>query len=642
MTWQEEIAIAEMRAWLSSHLSKPSEEPPAFTDEELTLGVDQETVAFVAELARLPVTWIEFPVEIVLEHQRLNVAVVAEAVEPGRSPVPLVLTARQVRHAELMLERVEGLRKLRLQLCPRVIEEDLFWAIYFLLTKQHLRSVKLDQEVRLSDSDLEVPVLRASGSLISSSKRSWEQVLEEDATRSIYKCICEQGLPVSLRRQVFGRLLLLKDVPPPPLGEVYGKLFGVLGPPRSLLSVPSFGCVATDAPLTDKKVRRVLAALALKYEHIYAPQLPLVLSVLAEVFEDEAVLMDAACRLVQHSLDTPVSSAEALSTILIVTRGVHLAFACAVLGRLIELNFPRLHSRMVFLGVQPARFAATWYASFFAGVVPVVDVVSRWLYGGMPALHHLALAVLFANAAVLTQCETEKQFLLALTATQKRVGGESLLRCANAVRLKQRAWTSLVADAAHWWNPAAAAKQCPEPKLTPYSCVAVRSRSRAMRDFDEPFVWEQLFENAVPPRRRAGAAHLKYQSKTDGKSLLTLKRELQEGRLHMLVLRCGDRGVIGVLFNYVGADDGEMVVWSCAADVDESRIVWYGWAGEPAVRPVLQLETGLLVADNALVLDEDLVGGISRPSATFGSKAPLLPPSDAILCDDIELWVFLE
>ena len=636
-----------MRGWLSSMLRSPkgADERTEFTDEELTLGIDHETTVFVAELAQLPMTWIEFPVEIVLQEQRLNVAVVAEAAEQrqGRSPVPLVLTARQVRHAELMLERVEGLRKLRLQLCPRVIDEDLFWAVYFLLTKQHLRSSKLDQEVRLSEGDIEVPALQQSGATIKAGKRDWAEVLKEENSRLIYKCICEQGLPRPLRRQVFERLLVMSGgVPLEPAQQTYQRLFpGPLPPPLSVVAVPSFGCAAGDIP-RDRRCRRVLAALALQHGHVYAPQLPVVLGVLAQDFEDEALLLDMASRLVQHSLETPVGSPAALSTILFVTRGVHLAFACAVLARLIELNFPRLHSRMHFLGVHTARFAATWYATLFAGMAPAEDVVSRWLYGGMPALHHLALAVLFANAAVLTQCETEKQFLLALAATQKRVGGPSLLRCANAVRVKQRAWAALIADSEQWWNPAAAAKQCPEPRLAPFSRPPVRERSRAMRNLDEGFVWEQLYEAAIPLRRRAGAAHLVYHSDADGKSLLTLQRKLQPDRLHVLLIRCAARGVVGVLFSHVGVDDGEMVVWSCAAGGEESVVTWHGWTGEPAVRPLLQIGAGLVVTDNAIALDEDLASGISRPSATFGTRQPLLPPSDSFQCDEIELFVLLE
>ena len=105
-----------MRAWLSRLTSSSSDKADgAFTDEEMLLGVDHETTQFVAELSRWPMTWIEFPMEIVLQDQRVTF-VVEEEMEKGRSPVPLVLSKKQVRHAELMLERVEELRKLRLQL----------------------------------------------------------------------------------------------------------------------------------------------------------------------------------------------------------------------------------------------------------------------------------------------------------------------------------------------------------------------------------------------------------------------------------------------------------------------------------------------------------------------------------------------
>lgn len=303
-----------MRAWLSRLTSSSSDKADgAFTDEEMLLGVDHETTQFVAELSRWPMTWIEFPMEIVLQDQRVTF-VVEEEMEKGRSPVPLVLSKKQVRHAELMLERVEELRKLRLQLCPRVLDEDLFWAIYFLLTKQHLRSLKLDQEVRLSSGELEVGDAVSSSSSSSSSsglrvsskqgKRAWEEVLRENRTRSIYKCILQQGCPDALVRPVLARLLL-GDAPPESAARCYARLFGgVWRVPAQVLAPPLFGAALPTlfGAALPPVARRALCALALEHGHVWAPQLPLLLDVLARSALQESELLEAGSTLLKHAL----------------------------------------------------------------------------------------------------------------------------------------------------------------------------------------------------------------------------------------------------------------------------------------------------------------------------------------------------
>jgi hypothetical protein len=346
-----------MRAWLSGLVQNNiKSERNAFSDEEMLLGVDHETTLFVAELSKWPMTWIEFPLDIVLQDQRLNVAVVAEEkAEKGRAPVPLVLTKKQVRHAELMLERVEGLRNLRLQLCPRVLDEDLFWAIYFLLTKQHLRSLKLDQEIRLSQSEVDVENEAAAGLRVSSKegKRDWNEVLKENNTRSIYKCILQQGLPAELRRRVLGRLLL-SDAPLEPLAELYTRSFGLLVPEevkttkarplsrpscfvvfsnrwwwcrslarvRSLLVLlPCAACFARRPCRWDTSSRRSCRACSPSS----SKEVPLPLLVSTSCFLSlslslglvESELLDASVRLLRHALDAPVVSAAALSAVLL-------------------------------------------------------------------------------------------------------------------------------------------------------------------------------------------------------------------------------------------------------------------------------------------------------------------------------------
>ncbi len=49
-----------------------------------------------------PLTWIEFPLDVVLENERLSVSV-HEDDKKGRSPVPLILSSRQVKSTQFCL-----------------------------------------------------------------------------------------------------------------------------------------------------------------------------------------------------------------------------------------------------------------------------------------------------------------------------------------------------------------------------------------------------------------------------------------------------------------------------------------------------------------------------------------------------------
>jgi hypothetical protein len=87
------------------------------------------------------------------------------------------------------------------------------------------------------------------------------------------------------------------------------------------------------------------------------------------------------------------------------------------------------------------------------------------------------------------------------------------------------------------------------------------------------------------------------------------------------------------------AEDGEMSVFCCAHASAGGALLLFAWAGGGAPRPTLLLhERGLVVADNALVLDEDLVQGMSRPSAVFGNKQLLLGGENGFVCLTVELF----
>lgn len=97
-----------------------------------------------------------------------------------------------------------------------------------------------------------------------------------------------------------------------------------------------------------------------------------------------------------------------------------------------------------------------------------------------------------------------------------------------------------------------------------------------------------------------------------------------------------------VLLQKAEAEDGEMTVFSIVNAVS-SDVVVRAWAGPAVPRPVLLLggdDRRMVVADNALVLEDDLATGLSRPSLVFGTAAPLAGAAadGAFRVADVEVW----
>ena len=63
------------------------------------------------------------------------------------SKVPFVLNSKQLRHATLILERVPELSKLRNFLCPKAMDDDTFWRIYFCLIKNQVKDILDSKEM---------------------------------------------------------------------------------------------------------------------------------------------------------------------------------------------------------------------------------------------------------------------------------------------------------------------------------------------------------------------------------------------------------------------------------------------------------------------------------------------------------------
>jgi hypothetical protein len=143
------------------------------------------------------------------------------------SPVPLLLSSKQVRHAQLVLERSKQLSQLRNDLCPRFMDDDVFWKVYFLLVRRLVPLPNYDMResapsLQRSDSAAELLV-------------DWN-VQDDDALRAL----CEQHtLPNDdVRRTVYRRLLRLEEQSEEECNDVllrsYHQRFGIDAPQEIL------------------------------------------------------------------------------------------------------------------------------------------------------------------------------------------------------------------------------------------------------------------------------------------------------------------------------------------------------------------------------------------------------------------------
>ncbi|CAI9113380.1 OLC1v1013973C7 [Oldenlandia corymbosa var. corymbosa] len=89
-------------------------------------GVTDDLREFVKEITLN--TFRDFPLE--------DVSEVSDV--PAVSNVRQDLTEWQEKHAKLVLATVKEIKKLRYELCPRVMKERKFWRIYFMLVNSHV------------------------------------------------------------------------------------------------------------------------------------------------------------------------------------------------------------------------------------------------------------------------------------------------------------------------------------------------------------------------------------------------------------------------------------------------------------------------------------------------------------------------
>jgi hypothetical protein len=162
-------------------------------------GLWQPLITYLEELVKHPLTWMEFPMATILEAEGIDLNELHWTPPPDRPlecPLPLFLSPEQVRHGELVLEHCPELGHLRNRLCPRVMDDEVFWKIYFLLVRRH---VKLPERL-VSENPL--PSLRESDGV------SWAPGWEQLDNEGLCLVVGEHSLPDNqVRLRVYARLL---------------------------------------------------------------------------------------------------------------------------------------------------------------------------------------------------------------------------------------------------------------------------------------------------------------------------------------------------------------------------------------------------------------------------------------------------
>lgn len=270
-------------------------------------------------------------------------------------------------------------------------------------------------------------------------------------------------------------------------------------------------------------------------------------------------------------------------------------------------------------------------------------------------MHSLALGLMFCNAATLTQCETKEQFLTSITACEKRCA-DSLLRVANAFRLKRNAWTAMLASTNEWCPPLVPDAEPSANK--PYNRVVVNDVSACLADLDAGLVWEIMW-TWLPNRYRYGyTPKIAYSSTQHGWSLRTLFSSARAVEPpFILYFRTKEGKVVGAFLPCPLVEDsqdqsvnsGEIFVFCIQPSGDMQRHVWSEGNERPTVRYTSEF---LSIAGNALCIDNELANGYCGPSEAFGMAQSLLYEAneqakaggkskfgnDTFRCVESELW----
>ncbi|XWS23047.1 hypothetical protein CRYUN_Cryun29cG0088200 [Craigia yunnanensis] len=163
---------------ITSSASTSSDPPPISESELRKFGLTEDLRDFVRGFTSSTFQNFPFPVRDESEP--------SDATTPS-SNVRKDLSEWQERHATLVLTNVKEIKKLRYELCPRVMKERKFWRIYFTLVsthvapyeKQYLEEVKQKEEAK-EDKAKQTPAVKTEESVSGLKSKSSSVSAEQD------------------------------------------------------------------------------------------------------------------------------------------------------------------------------------------------------------------------------------------------------------------------------------------------------------------------------------------------------------------------------------------------------------------------------------------------------------------------------
>jgi hypothetical protein len=154
---------------------------PGEAEAKEALGVSPTLIEFVAEMAKMPETWIHFPRDDELARLDAEQRLAADSREM-LIELPFEITPQRLQHILIMLKLVPRLRTLRADVCPRHMNELRFWHIYFLLVADALEKsgsdILLNPKVARRALDSPARAATAASALVPIAPDRWSLRIE--------------------------------------------------------------------------------------------------------------------------------------------------------------------------------------------------------------------------------------------------------------------------------------------------------------------------------------------------------------------------------------------------------------------------------------------------------------------------------
>lgn len=580
--------------------------------------ITAEMKEFASTLCDHPDTFLSFPLDMIP----------SMALPEGQS-APFVFTRRQLRHAQLMIEAVPALQRLRYQLCPKELTEDQFWQVYFLLTRKRLGRSLAD-----SDEALPLHVLRDEVPYIKTKREVREQQLQRQEGSETYWLGCIENPTEERHSKKMQQFHLRKGVPDSCRQKVWMMLCG--------------GAVDEYTAGYLETRNRMFGA------HKFSVQFELLQGFLHNKFS-----------FVEHHLTKGgVNAAKAVMWILskkepeslhnqyaadLVCLFLHFLseeqtfgiFRCmmqkpkfhnysmfaftffpAVLHQLIQLYNPDVAQHMEKLHLD-GDFTEPWFCRLFIGVLPfqtVLRITDCFLVEGDKLLFKVGLALLHMYSNTLLSCSSEEEFKETLIKEAKEChDADLLIEVASQFPIKSSHLLSLL-------------KEVRDDTLPTFNGLS------AIIDQDQ---WAALWF-WLPQRYTLSHPTALFRSSKDGFNLNTLILKCQKQQPLILLIKTDSGRVIGGFLTCILEKSlqfrgtGETFLFLLSPMLKK-----YTWTG--ANPHFVRIENNSLMigggTGTGLWIDDELDRGMSETCETFDNE-PLNGAAKDFTCFEVEVFGF--